>query len=242
MIAYASRQLKDYEKRYPTHDLELVTKVFALKIWRHYMYGEKCEIYTDHKSLKYLLTQKDLNMRQRSWLELVQNYDVEILYHPRKANVVVDALSHKGPGQVSTLRPISRKLANEMTRVGIELLVCQLANISLQSTFLDKIRASQLNDPELVLIWDDVVVGRSREFSISDSGMLRYQGNVCLPDDAVLKCEILDECHTTPYSLHPGTTKMYQDVKSLYWWPGMKKDVVEYVARCLTSQQIKTEH
>ena len=105
--------------------------VFALKIWRHYLYGEKCEIYTDHKSLKYFFTQKDLNMRQRRWLELVKDYDVEILYHPGKANVVADALSREGPGQVSTLRPISRELANEMTRAGIELLVGQLANISL---------------------------------------------------------------------------------------------------------------
>ena len=85
VIAYASRQLKEYEKRYPTHDLELAAVVFALKIWRHYLYGEKCEVYTDHKSLKYFFTQKDLNMRQRRWLELVKDYDCNILYHPRKA-------------------------------------------------------------------------------------------------------------------------------------------------------------
>ena len=95
MIAYASRQLKEYEIRYPTHDLELAAIVFALKIWRHYLYGEKCEIFTDHKSLKYIFTQKELNMRQRRWLELIKDYDCEILYHPGKANVVADALSKK---------------------------------------------------------------------------------------------------------------------------------------------------
>ncbi|KAL5549869.1 hypothetical protein UlMin_000045 [Ulmus minor] len=93
VIAYASRQLKDYEKNYPTHDLELAAVVFALKIWRHYLYGVHCEIYTDHKSLKYFFTQKELNMRQRRWLELVKDYDCEILYHPGKANKVADALS-----------------------------------------------------------------------------------------------------------------------------------------------------
>ena len=95
VVAYASRQLKPYEKNYPTHDLELAAVVFALKIWRHYLYGEKCKIFTDHKSLKYLLTQKDLNLRQRRWLELLKDYDCIIDYHPGKANVVADALSRK---------------------------------------------------------------------------------------------------------------------------------------------------
>ncbi|KAL4014605.1 hypothetical protein IC575_026814 [Cucumis melo] len=88
VVAYASRQLKSHEQNYPTHDLELAAVVFALKIWRHYLYGEKIQIFTDHKSLKYLFTQKELNMRQRRWLELVKDYDCEILYHPGKANVV----------------------------------------------------------------------------------------------------------------------------------------------------------
>ncbi|KAL4010566.1 hypothetical protein IC575_030067 [Cucumis melo] len=89
VVAYASRQLKSHEQNYPTHDLELAAVVFALKIWRHYLYGKKIQIFTDHKSLKYFFTQKELNMRQRRWLELVKDYDCEILYHPGKANVVV---------------------------------------------------------------------------------------------------------------------------------------------------------
>ncbi|KAL5543368.1 hypothetical protein UlMin_007152 [Ulmus minor] len=93
VIAYASRQLKDHERNYPTHDLELAAVVFALKIWRHYLYGVHCQIFTDHKSLKYFFTQKELNMRQRRWLELVKDYDCEILYHPGKANKVADALT-----------------------------------------------------------------------------------------------------------------------------------------------------
>ncbi|KAJ0511433.1 putative nucleotidyltransferase, Ribonuclease H [Helianthus annuus] len=95
VIAYASRQLKTHEKKYPMHDLELAAVVFALKIWRHYLYGVKCTIFTDHKSLKYFFDQKELNMRQRRWLETVKDYDLEIHYHPGKANVVVNALSRK---------------------------------------------------------------------------------------------------------------------------------------------------
>ena len=95
VVAYASRQLKTHEQNYTTHDLELDAVVFALKIWQHYLYGEKCRIYTDHKSLKYLLTQKELNSRQRRWLELFKDYDCIIDYHPGKANVVENALSRK---------------------------------------------------------------------------------------------------------------------------------------------------
>ncbi|KAK5775367.1 hypothetical protein PVK06_043251 [Gossypium arboreum] len=93
VIAYASRQLKPHKKNYLTHDLELTAIVFALKIWRHYLFGKKCYVYSDHKSLKYLMTQKDLNLRQRQWLELLKDYELVIDYHPGKANVVADALS-----------------------------------------------------------------------------------------------------------------------------------------------------
>ena len=115
VIAYAFRQLKEYELRYPTHDLELAAIVFALKIWRHYLYGEKCEIYTDHKSLKYLFTQKELNMRQRRWLELIKDYDCTINYHSGKANVVADALSRK---ERINLMALSKKLVKEMEKLG----------------------------------------------------------------------------------------------------------------------------
>jgi ribonuclease HI len=94
-IAYASRQIKRHEEHYPSHDLELLAVVHALKDWRNYLLGNLVHIYTDHKSLKYLFTQPDLNMRQRMWLEVIKDYELEIHYHPEKVNVVVDALSHK---------------------------------------------------------------------------------------------------------------------------------------------------
>jgi hypothetical protein len=95
VVAYASRQLKTHKENYPTHDLELAAIVHALKIWRHYLIGNKCEIYTNHKSLKYIFTQPNLNLRQRRWLELIEDYNLEIHYHPGKTNVVADALSRK---------------------------------------------------------------------------------------------------------------------------------------------------
>ena len=95
VIAYASRQLKRHEEHYPTHDLELAAVVHALKIWRHYLLGSECHIFTDHKSLKYIFTQSDLNMRQRRWLELIKDYKLEIHYHPGKDNVIADAPSKK---------------------------------------------------------------------------------------------------------------------------------------------------
>ena len=106
VIAYASRQLKPHEANYPTHDLELGAVVFSLKIWQHYLYGVRCTIYTDHKSLRYLMDQPNLNMRQRRWLDVVKDYDCEILYHPGKANVVADVLSRK----VASIRDVCMRM------------------------------------------------------------------------------------------------------------------------------------
>ena len=119
VISFASRQLKPHEKNYPTHDLELAAIVFALKLWRHYLYGVACRIYTDHKSLKYLFTQKELNLRQRRWLELIKDYDLSIDYTPDKRNMVADALSRK---YLASLR-INDRLLRDLEGMGIELQV-----------------------------------------------------------------------------------------------------------------------
>ena len=95
VVAYASRQLKTYERNYPTHDLELASLVFTLKMWRHFLFGSKFEVFSDHKSLKNLFSQKELNMHQRRWLDFLKDYDFALSYHPDKANVVVDVLSRK---------------------------------------------------------------------------------------------------------------------------------------------------
>jgi hypothetical protein len=114
VIGYASRALIPHEQNYPTHDLELAAVVHALKIWRHYLMGAHCNIYTDHKSLKYIFTQVDLNMRQRRWLELIKDYDLEVHYHPGKANVVADALSRKAQCNCMTMDAGITTLCDEL--------------------------------------------------------------------------------------------------------------------------------
>jgi hypothetical protein len=122
VVAYSSRQLKIHEKNYPTHDLELAAVVHALKTWRQYLYGQKCDIYTNHKSLKYIFTQSELNMRQRRWLELIKDYELEIHYHPSKANVVADALSKKSQVNMMVAHPMSYELAKEFNRLSLRFL------------------------------------------------------------------------------------------------------------------------
>ena len=123
VIAYASHQLKPHKENYPTHDLELAAAVFALKIWRHYLYGVRCEEYIDHKSLKYIFTHKELNMRQRRWLELLKDYDMEVKYHPGKGNVVADALSRKSTVYVAHLLTQEKRLLEELDGLQIEVVL-----------------------------------------------------------------------------------------------------------------------
>ena len=139
-----------HEKNYPTHDLELAAIVFALKIWRCYLYGEKFDVYSDHKSLKYLITQKELNLRQRRWIELLEDYDFSLLYHPGKANVVADALSRKTTSMLACLRLGKWKLLNLAYDfdLGVDELSGKFAlcNIIAKPTIIEKIVEAQLLD------------------------------------------------------------------------------------------------
>jgi hypothetical protein len=119
VIAYASRQLRKHELNYPTHDLELAAVVHALKIWRHYIMGTKCQVYMDHKSLKYIFTQKDLNLRQHRWLELIKDYDLEIHYHPGKANLVADALSRKEHVHLAIVAQLPNEIVEDFRRLNL---------------------------------------------------------------------------------------------------------------------------
>ncbi|XP_035838246.1 uncharacterized protein LOC118485856 [Helianthus annuus] len=167
VIAYASRQLKPYEVNYPTHDLELAAVVFALKIWRHYLYGERCDIFTDHKSLKYIFTQKELNMRQRRWLELLKDYDANIQYHPGKANVVADALSRKNSGTISCLQ-IQPHIRRDLERMNIWLQFSKsdgyLARMQIEPDLISRIKNAQKQDGELWAIVQNLEVGSTKMY------------------------------------------------------------------------------
>nr|ABA94837.1 retrotransposon protein, putative, Ty3-gypsy subclass [Oryza sativa Japonica Group] len=141
VVAYASRQLRPHEVNYPTHDLELAAVVHALKIWRHYLIGNRCEVCTDHKSLKYIFTQTELNMRQRRWLELIKDYDLGIHYHPGKANVVADALSRKAYCNVAQIRPDQDRLCRELEKLRLTVVQSGVpASLTVQPTLESQIR------------------------------------------------------------------------------------------------------
>ena len=226
VIAYASRKLKMHEDRYSTHDLELAAIIFALGKWRHYLYGAKFTIYSDHKSLKYLFTQKELNNRQRRWMELLEDYDCDIQYHPGKANVVADALSRKVYAANLAVSEENILFSNLTMRSDIGKLIgeAQEADENVQ-----RIKAT-LDDP------------KNQDFSVDNNGILRFRGRMCVASDEKLKQLILDEAHKSRYAMHPGGNKMFEDLRKCYWWNNMKREVAQYVQRCLVCQQVKAEH
>ncbi|GKA28706.1 putative reverse transcriptase domain-containing protein [Tanacetum coccineum] len=218
VIAYASRQLKIHENNYTTHDLELSVVVFALKIWRHYLYGTKSVIFTNHKSLQHIFSKKELNMRQRRWIELFSDYDYEIRYHPGRANVVADTLSRKERVKPKRVRAM---------------------NMILQSSIKDKILTAQ---KEAVNESVGLQKGLDEMIELRNDGGLYYLDRIWVPLKGDVRTLIMDEAHKLKYSVHPGADKMYYDLRDRYWWPGMKKDIAEYVSRCLTCLKVKAEH
>ena len=141
VVSYTSRQLRPHELNYATHDLELAAVVHALKTWRHFLIGNRCDVYTYHKSLKYIFTQKELNLRQRRWLELIKDYDMKLHYHPGKANVVVDALSRKSYVNTLVTGGLRQELADELRELQVEIVPRGfVAAMEVQSTLLGKIR------------------------------------------------------------------------------------------------------
>jgi hypothetical protein len=223
VVAYASRQLRKHEVNYPTHDLELATMVHALKIWRHYLLGKRCELYTDHKSLKYIFTQSDLNLRQRRWLELIKDYDLGINYHHGKANVVADALIHRSHVSQLVVDSMPFELCEEFDKLNLGIVVNTKAmEMEVGSNLLQEIQKDQVEDEKIQKIKHNIKEEKSPGFSVDEEGVLWYNGRICVPSFKELKDKILHEAHESVYSIHPGGNKMYHDLKATYWWYGMK--------------------
>jgi ribonuclease HI len=150
VIAYTSRQLRKHEFNYPTQHLELAAVVHALKIWRHYIMGTKYQVYTDHKSSKYIFTQKDLNLRQRYWLKLIKDYDLEIHYHPGKTNLVVDALSRKDHVHAAIVAQLPDELAEDFEKLNLGIVAhTKGINIEVEPTIEQEIRKGQIGDVKI---------------------------------------------------------------------------------------------
>jgi hypothetical protein len=241
VLCYASRQLRKHEENYPTQDLELAAVLHALKIWRHYLIGHRCEIYSDHKSLKYIFTQDDLNLWQRWWLELIKDYDLRINNHPRKANVVADALGHKKYCNATFVRMMQPELRREIEHLNLGMVNESKVRIEVEPILEAKIWEGQLEDTKLKVIRQLIRDNRTNVFLEDSQGTLWLGRWICVSNQKHVKELILKEAHDLAYSIHPGSTKMYKDLKTWYWWYGMKRDITEYVALCDTCQWVKAE-
>ena len=187
--------------------------MFALKIWRHYLYGEKCFIYIDHKSLKYLPSQRELNLRQRRWMELIKDYDCVIDYHPGKANVVVDALSRKS---VKTFQALNAHLSLSDNDAIVAKLIAK-------PNLLNRVLEGQKNDEKIYAIVNQSREGKETKFTLKKDVFMYYKDRVCVPNNDELKKSIIEKAHSGSFAMHPGSTKMYQNLKTSYWWSEMKK-------------------
>jgi hypothetical protein len=195
-------------------------------------------VFTDHKSLKYIFTQLELNLRLRRWMKLVADYDLEIAYHPGKANVVTDALSRKrvgaAPGQsVETL--VIEIGALRLCAVAREPLGLEAVD---QTDLLSRVQLAQEKDEGLIA----ASKAEGFEYQFAANGTILVHGRVCVPKDKELRQEILSEAHASMFSIHPGATKMYRDLKRYYQWVGMKRDVGNWVEECDVCQLVKIEH
>jgi hypothetical protein len=223
-IAYASQQLRRHKEYYPTHDLELLAVVHALKVWRHYLLGNLVHIYMDHKSLKYLFTQPDLNMRQRRWIELIKDCELEVHYHPRKANVVADALSHKHQCNHLIIQPHTSCCDPEEPSLSV-VPHGRLNNKALIPTIKEDDITAQRTDVGMGHIHRRLELGEAHCFRQDADGVLWFKNRLVVPKDFELHRKIMDEAHCSRYYIHLGTNKMYQDLKKSFWWTRMKREI-----------------
>jgi hypothetical protein len=182
-------------------------------------------------------------MRQQRWLELIKDYELEIHYHPGKANVVVDALSRKSQVNMLATHSMSFELAKEFDRLSLRFVNnTQGVAIELEPTLEQDIRKGQKDDDKINEIWQLIIDGKGPDFREDAEGVVWFKDRLCVPHITSIRELILKKAHETTYSIHPGSDKMYQDLKKRFWWYGMKREIAEYVARCDSCQRIKAEH
>jgi hypothetical protein len=239
VISYSSMQLRRHEEHYPTHDLELAVVVMVLRMWHHYLLGNVFHIYMDHKSLKYIFIRMDLNMRLRRWIELIKDFEPEVHYDLGKANVIADVLSCKAH---YNYLPVVRLTGEESsTRVLPNL---SLFNIILAPTLRDELIAAQKNDESMVHILRRMQEGVPKVacFCEHAEGILWFKERLVVLKREPLKKKILDEAHRLRYSIHPGSTKMYHDLRKQFWWTRMKREAAHHVSECDTCRKVKADY
>nr|GEY33032.1 putative reverse transcriptase domain-containing protein [Tanacetum cinerariifolium] len=219
LAGYYRRFIEVHEENYTTHDLELGAIIFALRLWKHYLYGTKFVVFIDHKSLQYILNQKELNLRQRRWIELPSDYDCEIRYHPRKANVVADALSRKERIKPLHVRALVMTIHNDLPKR-----ICEAQEGAMKKKYVRKENLGRLIKPI---------------FKFHPDETRCFGDRVWLPRFSGLRNLVMHESYKSKYSIHLGSDKMYQDLKPLYWWPNMKADIATYVSKYLTCVKVK---
>jgi hypothetical protein len=218
VVCYESRKLKEHEKNYSTHDLELATIVHALRKWRHYLMGKRFELRIDHNGLKYLFDQSTLNARKIRWLEFLCEYDFDIKHIKGKENKVVDALSRK----VHELHATTIS----MYRTEMKDRILEVASTDLQYKSLVA-KLQQRERPQT-----------KESYTLGTDGLLLYKNRVYVPNARELKMAILKEMHNVAYARHPGYHKTMAAVKGHYFWLGLKKGITEYIARCMECQKV----
>jgi hypothetical protein len=222
--------------------LDLAAMVHALKIWRHYIIGMRCEVYLDHKSLKYIFTHPDLNLKQRRWLELIKDYDLGINYYPSKTNVVEDALSRLFHLNMLAMRELLPEFCMEFEKLNLGWISnTKVIAMEVDSALEQDSQKGQLEDAKIQEIKEQITEEKSPGFNVDEQGKLWYKKRLCVLEIKEIRELILCEAHDSTYSIHPGSTKMYHDLKSRYWWYEMKRVVAEYVAPCDNCQGVKAE-